>query len=129
MILSAFSSLFLYNLLYQQFFEGTFLNQLREDYEKAQVDIENIQRLLDTKKDYGKTLQQREELIRQEYKDALDAEDLRARRTRLEHEKAWALTNEKELVSINIVVQSIISNKYCRSLNAVLTVLRLLSHD
>ncbi|KAF9563561.1 P-loop containing nucleoside triphosphate hydrolase protein [Agrocybe pediades] len=81
---------------YKQFIEGTFLEQLRQDYDQAQLDIDTIQKLIETKKEYGEALKKRQETLRDEYRDALDAQDLRGRRTRLEREKAWALANEKE---------------------------------
>jgi hypothetical protein len=90
------SSLYLSDAYFiQLFLRGTHLKQLWDEYSLTGANIELTKQILGQKAGDLPVLKERLETARNEYKEALKAQGLREKQSRLRAELAWAHVYEK----------------------------------
>ena len=80
------------------FLQGTYLEQLKDDYDAAYMHNAAIVQQLKKKQEYGPILLERFHAARNAYREAMEAHDLRSKKDRLIIEMEWANIAEKEEV-------------------------------
>lgn len=78
--------------------QGTYLEQLKDDYDAVYMHNEAIVQQLKKKQEYGPILLERFHAARNAYREAMEAHDLRSKKGRLMTEMEWANIVEKEEV-------------------------------
>ncbi|KIM39560.1 hypothetical protein M413DRAFT_29277 [Hebeloma cylindrosporum] len=81
---------------YKLFLQGTYLEQLKDDYETAYQHRATIKAELKRKREYGPILLERFHAARNAHREAMEAHDLRSKKDRLLKEMEWVQIAEKE---------------------------------
>lgn len=82
--------------------QGTYLEQLKDDYDAAYIHNAAIVQQLKKKQEYSSVLLERFHVARNAYREAMEAHDLRSKKDRLLTELEWGHIVEKEEVRYSL---------------------------